>query len=303
MQPRASRSAEGAAVVSRAWVLWERMWAPQWAGGWTVVRWSFALVAAGTMAPRVRYISDAYASSDMIFTRHPLYMADWLILTPPTATALWALSMLGLGMLAWGGRLAKPGLLLWLVAGWLFISGEALNTKAYDRLLTWEALVLLCAPIGERDLTNKWRSPAARWMMLIVFCAIYGSTGWLKLLDEPRWRDGTALAYNLVDRNFGLTPVGIWLSGHLWLCKILGWFTLFFEATFPLLVLFRRTNPIVLLLGVGFHIGIWLTMFVGPFSWVSLAMYPILLQPEHARQLYIWGARQATRLPWASAAA
>lgn len=282
--------------------LWERWWAPQWAGGWGIVRWTFALVAALTMAPRGWAIADAYASSDMIFQRQPLYMADWLILTPPTATALWAASLLGLVMLARGGWLAKPGILLWLFAGGIFLSGEALNTKAYDRLLVWQSLVLLLAPIGEHDLTTKWRSPAPRWMMLIVYCGIYGSTGWLKLLDEPRWLDGTALAYNLVDRNFGLRPVGIWLSDKLLLCQILGWFTVFFEASFPVLVWLRNVNPIVLLLGAGFHLGIAASMNVGPFSWVSLAMYPILLHPDTARDLYQWlRKRRATiswRLPW-----
>lgn len=275
---------------------WERLWAPQWAGGWAVVRWSYALAGVLTMAPRVRYISDAYASSDMILTRYPLYMANWWVLTPGSATLLWAVALMGLGMLAWGGRLARPGVLLWIVAGTLFVSGEALNTKAYDRLLFWEALALLFAPIGQRSLTEKWRSPLARWMVLIIFCAIYGSTGWLKWLEEPHWRDGTALAYSLVDRNFGQTTLGVWISGHMTICKLLSWFTLAFEMTFPVLVLLRRSNPVVLLLGVGFHIGIAMTMHVGTFSWVALSMYPILLHPVHAQRLHArWVSRRSAQ--------
>ena len=37
------------------------------------------------------------------------------------------------------------------------------------------------------------RSPAPRWLLLLVACALYGSTGWLKATMEPAWWTGEAL--------------------------------------------------------------------------------------------------------------
>ena len=94
-------------------------------------------------------------------------------------------------MIAWGGRLAKLGICVFLFGSWVLLMSEALNTKAYDRLLTWVAWGLLLSPIGERTLTTKHRSPVGRWFLLCIYAAMYGSTGLHKLLMEPQgWFSG-----------------------------------------------------------------------------------------------------------------
>jgi len=269
--------------------LWARAWAPVWAGGWECMRWAWLLAAFLTHAPRVRFIPDSYAAQDMVFTRGFMAVADYVVLDPPAGYLLWAIGILGLVMVAVGGRWTKPGAVVFLIGAYTLASHEALNTKAYDRLLVWETLALLFSPIGERNLTQKWRSPIGRWLMLIVFMAIYGSTGWLKMLDEPHWFDGTALAYHLVDLHFGNSALGAWLSQHLWLTLGMGLFTIAFEAFFPILVLVRRTNPWLLVAGFLFHMGIMSLMNVGTFSFVAVAVYPVLLHPETAREWYLRG--------------
>jgi uncharacterized membrane protein YphA (DoxX/SURF4 family) len=69
------------------------------------------------------------------------------------------------------------------------------------------------------------------------------------------------------------------------------WFTVIWEAGFPLFVLIPRLNPWVLAMGIVFHVALLFTMNVGPFAFVSLIAYPVLLHPEFARRCHLrWTA-------------
>lgn len=275
----------------------DRLFAPQWAGGWTAARVCYALVALYAHLPRLIAIPDAYAAPDMTFSRAPLDLGEVWLMSVPSATAVWAIAAAGLFLLLYGGRAAKPGLALWLVFGWLFMSAEALNIKAYDRLMTWIALAMLLAPVGEHGLERKWRSPVGRWALLLVYVAIYGSTGFLKATRAGHgWATGEVLAYHLVHPWFGSFPLGTWASDKVWITAPASWYTVLFECSFPFLVWFRRTNPWILLMGAGMHLGILALMYVGPFSLVSVSVYPALLHPEVARGLWErWGQRLTSR--------
>ena len=97
---------------------------------------------------------------------------------------------------------------------------------------------------------------------------------------------GDVLAYHMLHPYFGMKPAGVWVSGQRWLLVPLCWTTVLFEASVPLLIWWRRTNPWLLAVGVLMHLGIRVFMNVGPFSYVALAAYPALLHPEVARRLY-----------------
>jgi hypothetical protein len=125
------------------------------------------------------------------------------------------------------------------------------------------------------------RSPASFWPLRLIryqVALIYFSTGLWKLGGEE-WRHGGALYYTLNNNGFarfassppdGLLPV-----------LILGTYvTLAWELTFPLLLAFRRTRWIPLAIGVVMHLGMWLTMELGPFPLVMLASYVAFLSPE-----------------------
>jgi hypothetical protein len=272
----------------------DRWFAPQWAGGWALARVLFGIAALLSHGPRFFHIDDAYASADMVFSQYPFYFNDHWILTPPTARIVWAVGVAGAAMILWGGRLAKPGVLVWFVGSWILLLSEALNIKAYDRVMTWVAIGLLLGPIGERDLVHKERSPVGRWYLLLVYAALYGSTGWHKVVLEPRWWSGKVLAYHLVNLYFGGRPLGVWASDKAWITIPGSWLTLVFEAGFPILVWFRRANPVLLGMGVMMHLGILFLMDVGPFSYCALAAYPVLLHPEIARWIHArWTAFRA----------
>ena len=263
-----------------------RLFAPGWAGGWAASRVAFATVMALSLAVKAPNIADAYASADMVFDIPPFHMSRHIVLTPPTAWAVWTLGMLGLAGVARGGRTFRPGLFLWFLANLTLLASEALNIKAHDRLSAWIALALLVSPNGENDLCRKARSPAPRWFLMLIFCGIYGSTGWLKILKEPGWWSGRVLAYHLVDQEFAGGTLAAWVSGQRWLCMPMSWMTLVFEASFPLLIWFRRTNPWLLALGATMHVGIGLLMQVGKFNMLALCAYPALLHPSVAALLW-----------------
>ncbi len=275
----------------------DRAFAPEWAGGWTLARWGFAFAALWGHLPRLSRIDDAYACTDMLFNYGPYRLNEWVTFTPLTATVLWVLGLLGIVAIAVGGRLFRPGMLFYLVGAWALLAEESINIKAHDRLSLWVAVGLLLSPAHERSLTTKWRSPVGRWFLLVVFGWLYWSTGSLKAMEEPGWFNGSALQYHFLHRFHAGGELAVWMSTQNAICRVLGWFTVAFEVGFPLLVLWRRANPWVLLAGMGFHLGILALMNVGAFSFVALSAYPAMLHPEVARGLWQRLRPLLSRLP------
>jgi hypothetical protein len=230
-------------------------------------------------------MEDAYADHSFLYSRPPLNVPDWWVLTPTSATVLWALATLGLLLVLWGGRLTKPALIIWVVCSTVLVAHEGLNWKAYDRVHALIGLAMLCGPVSERGLAGKARSPVGRWLILLVFCSLYGMTGWTKAM-VPGWWSGEILAYHLVDLNFGHRPLGIWASGYPAVTQALSLGTLAFECLFPFLIWNRRANPWFLAIGTAFHLSLVFLMNVGPFSIVALCAYPVLLHPEVAQRVW-----------------
>ena len=46
----------------------DKLFAPQWAGGWTVTRWLYAFVGLSFHAPRIQWIEDAYVAHDFLYS-------------------------------------------------------------------------------------------------------------------------------------------------------------------------------------------------------------------------------------------
>lgn len=261
---------------------------PTWAGPWSATRLLFVVAATLTHAPRAAGIGDVYGSSDLILTSRLFKLNDLFLVTPTHCWIAWAAGLIGLALVAWGGRALHVGLLVWFAGSWFLLASEAYNVKAYDRLLSWMALALLLSPAWRRDLARTWASPFARYAMLILFIAIYGSTGLCKLFHEPSWTgSGQVLQHHLLATTFGMRPLGVIVSGLPWLVAPMAWITVAFEVLFPFLVWLRRANPWLLLIGVCFHLGLLALMDVGPFGFVSIAAYPVLLHPDVAHDLWL----------------
>jgi len=264
-----------------------RLFDPEWAGAWTLTRWLFALAALRCHGPRFFGIGDAYGAQDMVFTVGIYRLAEYFTMTPEMATGFWLLGMVGIALIAWGrGAALYIGLAAWFVGSWTLLAHEALNIKAFDRMLLWVAIAVAFSPASQTGLTRKYRSPVGRWLMLLAFCSIYGSTGFFKLLLEPGWWTGETLQFHLVNPNHGGTALGAWLSSYKIPVMIMSWWTVVFECAFPFLIWFRRSNPWVLLLALGFQFGLFWLMNIPQFFFVMVSAFPVLLHPEVARGLW-----------------
>lgn len=227
-------------------------------------------------------------------------------LSPDTAWSLWACTLIGAMVAVWvRGPVRRLSVAIAGTAALVLCLEEALNLKAYDRLLAWQSLVLVFAPddADGDDESPVTASGFARFALVIVYAGLYGSTGWMKVLFEPAWATGEPLPYFLVDTSFGLRPLGVLASAHPWLLAPSAWLTIAFEALFPFVIWWRRARGPLLALGVALHLGIFALMNVGPFSLVALAAYPVLLGQERWGALVDWIARRRLHLPLLAAAA
>lgn len=243
---------------------------PERTDAWGWMRQLFVLAALVNWLPRGPHVLELYSSAGVVY---PDGLARFVVFSPPTAVAIYAALLVGLAGLFVGRGGRWPAVVVG-VASALLLWHEGVNYKAYDRLLLWHALAIAVAP------TEREAVPGARWCVWIYTSGIYGLTGWSKILDEPAWWRGVPLVYDLVHLEFGMRPVGVWLSAHPALLVPMSWVTLLFEASFPLAVLVRRLQPLVLGVGVAFHLGTLVLMDVGSFWLVAPAAYPVLLHPS-----------------------
>ena len=253
--------------------------------GWAWFRVLFAFAALLTWVPRGPHVVETYSSEGIPLLAGHVKITNLVIWSPTTAWFLYALliaSLLCVGI----GRLRRVGLVGFVVSSCALMFAEGLNMKAYDRLLFWQAVMLFLSPGAGSGRTSG--PPAARYAMLLVYCGLYGSTGWNKILGEPRWWSGLPLQYDFVHRQFGGLPLGVWLSDKAFLVAPMSWATLIWEGGFPLLIWFKRLAPIVLAVGAVFHLLILFTLDANTFSFVAVAAYPVLLNARQFDRFEGW---------------
>jgi hypothetical protein len=106
---------------------------------------------------------------------------------------------------------------------------------------------------------------------------VYLSAGLWKM-GIPDWRAGVALHYVLNNPVYQRVP-GVVPAGLFGATVALTYLTLAWELAFPFLIWFRRTRPLMLLIGVALHLGMWATIELGPFSPTMLVSYVAFLDP------------------------
>jgi hypothetical protein len=133
-------------------------------------------------------------------------------------------------------------------------------------------------------------------LIRVQVALVYLCSGLWKLFND-QWRDGSAVHYvlnnNVYQRfRYQVPPALDWLT------TLLTYGVLFWEISFPLMVMYRPTRRIVLLVGVMMHLGMLAAIEIGPFGYVMLASYVSFLDPERVpslpakfRQLFVWHAR------------
>jgi hypothetical protein len=92
----------------------------------------------------------------------------------------------------------------------------------------------------------------------------YFDAGLMKLRDSgPSWITCETLQANILEEClFKPNGFGLWFAGNARLCKLLSGLSLFFELSFPLVLVFPALILPYGAIGVLFHVGVFLTMKV-----------------------------------------
>jgi hypothetical protein len=207
--------------------------------------------------------------------------------------ALWLVSLLSLTL---GFYTRTSAIIAWFLAV-SFHNRLVWTLNGGDALYRAGLFYLMIAPAGAVWSIDHWRrmrsAPAEEagpmfippWSVRLIqiqLCMVYSFTGLAKIGSD--WNNGEALYWVLNDIALTRWPYAR-LPVPLGLCKLASWTTLAWEISFPLLVLFRRLRPWVLVFGVTMHLGILAVMEIGWFSQVTLCWYAVFLPGERLAAL------------------
>jgi uncharacterized membrane protein YphA (DoxX/SURF4 family) len=238
----------------------------------------------GGVAPAGRH--DAYQLRHWRWTVLFFNTDNLAVLYPVFAAWVAATAALTAG---WHTRLMNVA--VWFLT-MCFINRNPNILNGGDDTLQVGLFLLMLSPSGRalsldaRRLRKRGRLPPGpaftpAWPVRVIqiqLCLIYLSTGLVKLKgDGPfsgTWWDGTSIHYvlNYVTMSrwsFAQLPLPFWLTAALTYVSV------WWEVLFPLLVLSRYTRRWALWFGVLFHLGIWLSVEVGWFSFYTLAFYGV----------------------------
>ena len=229
----------------------------------------------------------------------------WLIraLGGASPGAVWGLILSGIGLsaalIAGVGRWLAPLLLLQALLALFSLHGA--SGGGHDRVL-YNALFILIVAGGASRETPTW----ARYLAVFQLVLIYFTTGVQKIGGEwMPWGDLSALYHALQLPAYRRVALP-WLAEQPWFLftQIGTAVTMLFEWTSPLLALSvywaetaarpgrlralanrLRLREIYVIVGITLHLGISLTMQVGPFTPAMLSLYACLYPPETWRRL------------------
>jgi len=173
------------------------------------------------------------------------------------------------------GDFHHPEAVMMIALGVLAL-GPAGGTLSVDRLLRDRKAHKGTAPLGLLHETSRF----AGWPILTVqwiFVLMYLSAVSHKLIfTGTDWLNGYTLQAHLIQDGLRWgSPLALMLAEHHILVYVLQVFTLLFQATFALAVLFPRLRWLYVPLGLGFHIGILLTLRAPFYQW--MALYVVLI--------------------------
>jgi hypothetical protein len=147
----------------------------------------------------------------------------------------------------------------------------------------WSVDAMRRSSAAQTATVSEGVAPWPLWLMRFQIAVVYGSSGLWKLANTP-WRDGSAVHWVLNLNGFHRFPWAIPAVVEPGLA-LLTWGTVAFELAFPVLVCFRRTRAAAVLGGIGLHLGLGLTLELGPFSILMIASYAAFLDPERTPAL------------------
>ncbi len=254
------------------------------------------------------YLINLWPDAVLMFSNQgvqlPYLVPDY---APPPAAAralLGAMIAIDLALIV-GYRSELAARLLLLLFLYHYFLQLAVRQSSYDRLIVIDLLVLCFADAGrvwgldaqrrESEGSSVWGERVLAMQTLLLY---FGSGLWK--LCNPKWHTGVLLRSNMQGMwasplAFALVQSG--LSEHAW--TWLSWTIIGFELMIAPLLLVRRTRPLALALGLGFHLFNTFALVIPEFL-VAVASYPVFVQNTTLERV---GARGAAlvRALWSHA--
>ncbi len=224
--------------------------------------------------------SQGLAAPDVFSCRRTAPYWNWSILSVwhHSATAyiglvLWLLSAVAI-LIGWHTRWAA--VMAWILSLSFYNSNFYLHNSG-DRLRHFLLILLMVAPADSAWCLKK-RAPSANpvavpaWpitLMLLQLSLMYFMNGIYKIQD-PMWKDGSVLHYINYDAFWAR-----WSARAIpvWCLPVLAWFTMVWEAGFPVWMQFRQTRQLALLVGVVFHLYTFFHLELAAFPLYALCLY------------------------------
>jgi hypothetical protein len=250
-----------------------------------------------------------YEMSREVVSVHTWTLLAWLPDTPAAVhMAFWIAvghaAALLVGVLP---RVNAFFLFLWIVS---FQVRNSIIHDGEDNLMRLMAFFMIWLPSGRcwsaNSLLRRWwwgqeqgECLAPGWplrLLQIEMAAMFFSSGLLKLSGEA-WLNGTAMYYvsRLTDF-FGRFPAPAWLFDTPWAVAAITWSVLAAELVIPLLLWFRETRPMCLVVVLLFHLANEWTMNLFLFHWLMLCGWIAFIQPADLTPLSrLWQSRKSTR--------
>ena len=105
----------------------------------------------------------------------------------------------------------------------------------------------------------------------IQMSVIYLSSAIEKTFGHGEWTLGTALYYvSRLDDSFGKFPVPAFPFETLWIVKLMTWSVLVLEWALPVLLWWKRTRRVAIVVAIVFHLAIEYTMNLFLFHWLMI---------------------------------
>lgn len=213
---------------------------------------------------------------------HPyrLNLFAWLPNDPRTVGLLAMLNVVAaLGVTF--GFLTRTSILIALATLLSFHNRNTFILNSSDIVIRNFLFLLFFTPCGDLFSVDRWikqkrgiapaipaeKSPWGLRLIQLQFSVIYIATVMFKM-KGPLWADGTAVYIATRLDEFVRMPLP--LLNNLLVIKFLTWSTLVVEFSLGTLVWIKELRYWVLLVGIGLHLGIEMTMNIPMFEWVMI---------------------------------
>lgn len=170
-----------------------------------------------------------------------------------------------------------------------------------DTLLRMLAFCMIWMPSGHAWSCHTWwgkawgreRLPTANtlpiWplrLMQLEMAIMFLSSGLVKLGGDE-WLNGTALYYvSRLNDHFGRFWVPAWVFDTPWVVALVTWSVLLAEITIPILIWFRETRLVCLLILLVFHLANEWTMNLFLFHWLMLCGWLSFVTPQDLSRIW-----------------